>query len=86
MSEGPTDDVRLGGELLRATSTGEVLTEPGADEGVDEYGCLELRGVVHALRSDCGLLGPDRRAAPGLAGVDGTDKPVDEGVRLTGGK
>lgn len=86
MSDRPTDGARTGGELRRAVSSGEVVTDPGADGGADEDDLRELKGVAHALRYDSGLLGPDRRAALGLAGVEGIDKPVDEGVRLTGGK
>ena len=86
MSEGPAEDAWLGEEPRRAMSSGEVIADPETDEGVDDDGRLELKGVAHALRNDSGLPGPDRRAALGLAGVEGTDKPVDEGVRLTGGK
>ena len=62
------------------------MDEAKPENPLDEDDLRELRGVAHALRCDSGLLGPDRRPALGLAGVEGTDKPVDEGVRLTGGK
>lgn len=86
MRDGPAGDTLLGGDPRRATSSGEVIGDPEADERVDEGDRLELKGVAQALRSDSGLPGPDRRAALGLAGVEETDAPVDEGVRLTGGK
>jgi len=77
--DGPFASTRLGG------LGGEDVWKPlGGDGPDDEY--LSRHCVLHALRNDSGLPETERQVVRGLPGVLASDAPVEDGVRLTGGK